>query len=119
MKAKQKIAVEKNDLLAAWSILEEMTISFRKIGSAFGQPPNGTVDDHARDGLRHALYEYVTPERVQALNRARMILRKYFPVDELEFLSIHQIPYWPQGIRREKARLPGRASPKRKPAKIG
>ena len=85
------ITVAKDDVLAAWTILENLAVSFDQIGAAFG----GTRDNGAMQQRpwQEALATYLSPTRVQEINEARVRLGQYIPGEEAETLS-ERIAYW-------------------------
>lgn len=92
MAQKDMVNIAKSDLLAAWTVLENLAVSFDQMGSRYGEEmtaENGT-SNHA--GLPEALVVYLTPELVKAINTARIRLGQYIPDAEAEILS-DCIPY--------------------------
>jgi hypothetical protein len=90
MAKKDMIKVAKDDVLAAWAILENLAVSFDQIGSAFGRvKDNGAVPRPVQE----ALAAYLTPTLVQEINEARVRLGQYIPDEEAEALS-ERITYW-------------------------
>jgi hypothetical protein len=93
MVPKKAIEVAHNDVLAAWTILENLAVSFDQIGAAFGRLKHAADDPKQEKALQAALAAYVTPTLVQEINDARMRLSQYVPDEEAEALS-EQIAYW-------------------------
>jgi hypothetical protein len=89
----QLLEIAKDDVLAAWAVLENLAVSFDQIGSAFGQAKGKTCSPEERHALQEALAAYITPALVQAINEARLGLGQYIPDEEAEALS-EQIAYW-------------------------
>jgi hypothetical protein len=97
---KDMIKVTKDDLLAAWTVLENLAVSFDQIGAKFAAAKDNELEHHA---LQEALVSYLTPTLVQAINEARVRLGTYIPDEAAEALS-EQIAYWdyassPKGMR--------------------
>jgi hypothetical protein len=93
----EMIEVAKDDVLTAWTVLENLAVSFDQIGAAFGDAKGHGVKQHA---LQEALAAYLTPTLVQAINEARMRLGQYIPDAEAEALSEH-IAYWDYATSQE------------------
>ena len=83
MTPEKKIKVAKSDLLAAWKVLENLTVSFDQMGSYFAEEEPGNGPDRSRE-LLEALDAYLTPKLVRAINDARMRLGQYLPDKEAE-----------------------------------
>lgn len=87
------VNIAKSDLLAAWTVLENLAVSLDQIGSMYSEErttENGTTN---QAGLPEAVVAYLTPELVTAINTARIRLGQYIPDAEAESLS-ECIPYW-------------------------
>lgn len=93
MAPKKAIQVANDDVLAAWTVLENLAVSFDQIGATFGGLTHATSDPKQQKALQAALAAYITPDLVQAINDARTRLGQYIPDDEAEALS-EQIAYW-------------------------
>src|SRR5687768_17606870 len=93
MTPKKAIKATHDDILAAWTILENLAVSFDQIGGAFGALKHAIDDPKQQKALQAALAAYVTPTLVQAINDARIRLGQYIPDEEAEALS-EQIAYW-------------------------
>ena len=78
-----EVAVDRADLVSAWAVLENLAVSLDQLG---------TLD--TEEELRHALRDYVTPDLVRALGRARGRLSSYLPDDETEAMAENDVPYW-------------------------
>jgi hypothetical protein len=89
----QLLEIAKDDVLAAWAVLENLAVSFDQIGAVFGQAKGKTCNPEQQHALQEALAAYITPALVQAINMARLRLGQYIPDEEAEALS-EQIPYW-------------------------
>jgi len=89
----QLLEIAKDDVLAAWAVLENLAVSFDQIGAVFGQANGKTCSLEQQHALQEALAAYITPALVQAVNEARLRLGQYIPDDEAEALS-EQIAYW-------------------------
>lgn len=87
--AEECVKVAKCDLVAAWTILENLAVSLDQIGGTWGDE-DGAYNQCA---AREALDAYLTPEVVKAINDARMRLGQYLSDDEAEALS-ERIAYW-------------------------
>jgi hypothetical protein len=93
MMGKNTIIVTKGDVLAAWTVLENLAVSLDQIGSTFGRAKGTLHDPKQQRALQEALATYLTPPLVQAINDARIRLGQYVPDDEAEALS-ERIAYW-------------------------
>jgi hypothetical protein len=93
MPQKDITKVAKNDVLAAWTVLENLAVSLDHIGSTFGEEKNATNSTASQHAMLEALAAYLTPGLVQAINDARVRLGHYIPDAEAEALS-GGIPYW-------------------------
>jgi hypothetical protein len=88
---KDMIKISKDDLVAAWMVLENLAVSFDQIGAAFtGAKRHELAQQRA---LQEALMAYLTPTLVQTINEARVRLGQYLADEEAEALS-EQIVYW-------------------------
>jgi hypothetical protein len=93
MAQRDMVKVAKDDVLAAWIILENLAVSFDQIGAAFASTKAVVNSPQQRRALQEALATYLTPALVQAINEARISLGKYIPDEEAEALAEH-IAYW-------------------------
>ena len=93
MAQKELLEIAKDDVLAAWAVLENLAVSFDQIGAVFGQAKGKTCSPEQQHALQEALAAYITPALVQAINKARLRLGQYIPDEEAEALS-GQIAYW-------------------------
>src|SRR6476620_9549950 len=96
------VVVDRDDLIAAWKILENLTVSLDQIGGAVGPTENAGSGQLLRDMLA----AYLTPKVVQEIAAARSHLSRYLSREEAEALS-DEIPYWdysglPQGAGTKK-----------------
>jgi|GEM_PF-6184878 len=88
------IAVSKEDLVAAWSLLEQVVVSIRKIGSAYATTDSATPQTPLqRQQMLEALEQLFSPELVQNLNAARVRLGGYLPDQEAEAIS-ESLDFW-------------------------
>jgi hypothetical protein len=92
MNEKEKISVAKADLVAAWTVLENLTVSLDQMGSAYAGSDSGGASKHSL-AAQEAISDYFTPDLVRAIAAARRRLVEYLPDDETEALS-DTIPYW-------------------------
>ncbi len=99
MAQKDIVEVAKEDILAAWMVLENLAISFDQIGAAFGGTKGKALKQ--QQALQEALVAYLTPTLVQTINEARARLGQYIPDQEAETLS-EQIPYWDYATQRSR-----------------
>jgi hypothetical protein len=97
MAQKEALEVAKDDILTAWTVLENLAVSFDQIGAAFGDAKGHGAKQRA---VQEALAAYLTPALVQAINEARVRLGQYIPDAEAEALSEH-IAYWDYAISQE------------------
>ena len=89
----QLIEIAKDEVLAAWAVLENLAVSFDQIGAVFGQAKGKPCSPEQQHALQEALAAYITPALVQAINEARLGLGRYIPDEEAEALS-ERIAYW-------------------------
>ena len=94
------IIVAKEDVLAAWTVLENLAVSLDQIGGVFGHAEGSGHDPKRQRALQEALATYLTPTLVQAINDARICLGQYIPDQEAEALSEH-IGYWDYATQSE------------------
>ena len=87
MAQKELLQVAKDDVLAAWTILENLAVSFDQIGVAFGGTKETIKDPEKRRGVQEALAAYLSPAVVQAINDARSRLGQHISDEEAEALS--------------------------------
>ena len=85
--------VAKDDLLAAWAVLENLAVSFDQIGAVFGRAKGAVYGPEQQRVLQEAIVAYLTPALVQAINEARIRLGQYISNEEAEALSEH-VAYW-------------------------
>ena len=93
MAGKDIIEIVKDDVLAAWAVLENLAVSFDQIGAAYGDIKDARHSSEQQRALQEALTAYLTPALVQAINEARSRLGQYISDAEAEALSEH-IAYW-------------------------
>jgi len=93
MARKDMLEIAKDDVLAAWSILENLAVSFDQIGAAFGSIKGTSQALEQQRAFQETIAAYLTPAVVQAINDARSRLAQYIPDVEAEALS-ERIPYW-------------------------
>jgi hypothetical protein len=98
MVQKGMIEVAEEDLLAGWTVLENLAVSLDQIGGVFGHAEGPGHDPKRQRALQEALAMYLTPTLVQAINAARIRLGQYIPDEEAEALSEH-IGYWDYATR--------------------
>jgi len=91
-----KVAVWKGDLVAAWSVLENLAVSLAQISRAFPEegatPPTGKRQE--------ALLAYFTPELASAIGDARFRLGRCIPADEVQKL-VQRIAYWKPAVNNQ------------------
>ena len=92
----QLIEIAKDDVLAAWAVLENLAVSFDQIGAVFGRAKGAMCSSEQQRALQEAIAAYLTPALVQAINDARIRLGQYISDEEAEALSKH-ITYWDYG----------------------
>ena len=68
MIGKNTIIVAKDDMLAAWTVLENLAVSLDQIGGVFGHAEGSGHDPKRQRALQEALAMYMTPTLVQAIN---------------------------------------------------
>ncbi|MBI1923117.1 hypothetical protein HYR99_02590 [Candidatus Poribacteria bacterium] len=99
MKIKGKkdfIPVQKADLVLAWSLLENMTVSLDQMCGTYDyvDKDGNIIDEIEYQALCKSLHDYFISDLWQQLNQARMRLKDYLPDEEVEYLSENEIPYW-------------------------
>ena len=87
------VKVSKPDLLAAWSILENLAVSLDQIGGFFGASDDGALDEKGRLAVLVALKDYLSPTLIEKINDARVQLGHYIEDEEAEAIS-ENIEYW-------------------------
>jgi len=103
MKTKENglVLLKKDDLILAWSLMENITVSLDQIWGTYahGMDESGKwVDEETYHALCKALYDYCL-EICERTNKARMRLLTYLTEEEAEHLSEFEIPYWQEGKR--------------------
>ena len=93
MARKDIVKVAKDDVLAAWTVLENLAVSFEQIGAVFCRAMGAPHDSKQQRALQEALATYLTPTLVQGINDARIRIGQYIPDEEAEALS-ERIAYW-------------------------
>lgn len=93
MRSEEKVEISKEDLVAAWSILENLAVSLHQIGSAFAVEDRPADARNSGSNYEHALAAYLTPDLVEAINQTRCRLAEYLTEEEAETLS-EQIKYF-------------------------
>ena len=93
MARKDIVKIAKDDMLAAWTVLENLAVSLDQIGAVFGRTKGALYDPKQQRALQQALATYLTPTLVQAINDARIRLGQYIPDEEAEALS-GRFAYW-------------------------
>ena len=93
MPRKDMVKIAKDDVVAAWTVLENLAVSLDQIGGVFGHAEGSGHDPKQQRALQEALAMYLTPTLVRAINDARIRLGQYIPDEEAEALSEH-IGYW-------------------------
>ena len=86
----RKLRVEKNDIVAAWALLEAIAVSVDQIGGSL----------ETEEEQQRALVEFLNPAFIQRINHARMQLARYLSESEAVRLSDELVPYWNyRGVR--------------------
>src|SRR6266852_2219716 len=85
--------IAKNDLLAAWAVLENLAVSLDQIGGAFARTDSTTNGAERERAFQETLAAYLTPALVKSINDARIRLGQYLSDQEAEALT-ETIPYW-------------------------
>jgi hypothetical protein len=99
----EKVAVDKQDLVAAWSLLERVVVSLRKMGSYYATSgPEVPLPPEKQQEMLEALNGYFTAELCQELSSARVNLGEYLPDDEAEAIS-DSLEYWKPPTKRPPA----------------
>ncbi len=102
------VTVGRDDLLAAWAVLENLTVSLDQIGGAYGMDPKSRNGAAIERAFQQALAAYVRPELVRAIRDARERLGQYLSDAETE-RTTERIAYWDYETKRT------RGKPKRRP----
>lgn len=96
--AEPVIGVPKRDLIEAWSALDKLVVSLRKMGSYYAMPDEHTpLASDRREAMLEALDKFLSGDTWQELSRARRLLAECLPGEEIEHLSEHVIQYWQAG----------------------
>jgi hypothetical protein len=61
------LEVAKEDVLAAWAVLENLAVSFDQIGAVFGQAKGNMCSPEQQHAWQEVLAAYLTPTLVQAM----------------------------------------------------
>ncbi len=94
LKEKSEIVIQHRDLIAAWTVLENLTASLGEIGRTFAVPVAPRSGDGARDEMARSIQAYLSPELIQQIAEARTRLGQYISDEEAETLSEKAIKYW-------------------------
>lgn len=90
----QSIPIAKCDLIRAWTVLEKLVVSLRKMGSFYSTPDAHTaLPPDQRQKMLEDLDTYFSPEMVRELSVARRVLGEYLPDDEAEAIS-ERLKFW-------------------------
>jgi hypothetical protein len=89
----EKLEVVRQDLIAAWSILERLVISTHRIGSAGSTPTAQEFTNEARRAMYEEIGKFVAEHVVEDANQLRIVLAKYLPEEDVERLS-DELHYW-------------------------
>jgi hypothetical protein len=89
------VAVKKQDLIDAWRILENLTISLHKIGGAYAVPTRDQFTPEVERRMLEEIGRFTLERIVDDANRFRIALGDYLPDEEAEALA-DQIDYWRQ-----------------------
>lgn len=91
---KPTIAVDKVDLVRAWTLMEQLVVSLRKMGSYYSVPSGETdLSPAAQAEMQKDLDEYFSPEMVRELSKVRVVLGQYLDDEEAEAIS-EQLEFW-------------------------
>ena len=93
MAQKELLEIARDDVLTAWTVLENLAVSFDQVGAVFGQAKGKMCSPEQQHALQGAITAYITPALVQAINEARLRLGQYMLDEDAEALSEH-IAYW-------------------------
>jgi len=90
----ETVSVNKRDLIEAWSLLERLVVSLRKIGSHYAIPQGEAEHTpQQRQQMLEALEQVFTPDLWRELAHGRRVIGEYLPNDEAEAIS-DQLDYW-------------------------
>jgi hypothetical protein len=93
MKKGKSVRVAHADLLAAWTVLENLAVSLDQIGGVYGVSHNGKNGAALNRAFQAALVDYLNPRLVRAIRHARARLGRYVSDADAEKTSA-SIPYW-------------------------
>jgi len=97
-----KVAVPKDELIRAWSVLEKLVISLRNMGSYYSTPDRQTPLSSERHAEMLAeLDQFFSPELIREMNQARIALGQHLPEEEAEHLADHLIHAWSAPVSAE------------------
>jgi hypothetical protein len=92
------IAVSKQDLVAAWSLMERLVVSLHRMGSCYSTTgPDVPLSPEQRQKMLHDLDSFFNADTVAEMAQIRRTLSEYLPGDEAETMSQHmeeQGLYW-------------------------
>jgi hypothetical protein len=89
----ETIAVGKQDLINAWTVLEKIAVSIDKIGSAYAVPAREDWTPEIEQRMLVEIGQFIRDHVADEANRFRQPLSECLSEDEAETLS-DQIDYW-------------------------
>ena len=91
----QVIAVPKDDVVRAWSVLEKVVLSLRNMGGHFSTPDKHTpLSPEMYQKMLEELNRFFTPELIREMGAARVALGRLLPEEEAEFIADNLIEFW-------------------------
>ena len=90
----ERVYVAKPDLIGAWTVLEKVVVSLRKIGSFYATPDEHTpLPPERHQEMLAALNSFMSGDVWKQLSHARSLLGQYVSDDEGEAIS-DALDYW-------------------------
>ncbi len=92
------IPVDKQDLIAVWSLLVKVVGSLRRMGSYYSTPDEHTpLEPEREQEMLRELSGFFSRPLIMEMIRNRQLLDKYLSDEEAEHLCDHVIQYWKRG----------------------
>jgi len=89
----EKVAVNKQDFVNGWLVLEKLAVSLHKIGSAYATRTAEEFTEERRQQMYAEVGRFVVQKVFEDANRFRIPLGDCLPDEEAEALS-DQVEYW-------------------------
>ncbi len=85
-----RVIVSRGDLVQAWSVLERLTVSLRRLGSHYAIPQGqAALSEARRREMLESLDSLFSPELCRDIAHARRLLSAHLPDEEAEALADH------------------------------